>query len=350
MSTIEAPSVGVAPRTRAPHSEPSPRAAVLSARGVVRSYGAMRAVDGVDLELFAGELVALVGPNGAGKTSLFAMLSGLVAPDAGTIDVLGERGLFERRGRIGHCPQQPIVWADLTPREQLVFVGELFGRTTRDARARAAVLLRDVGLEAKADALAATLSGGMTRRLNLALALVHEPPILILDEPTANLDLDSRHLVHALLSRLVRDEGKCVLLATHDVTELERLADRIAVMDRGRLLALGTAEALITESRGTTERTSAPGAPSTAHPATIELTFPHDGPALHARAVAMVDALGVPASWDGERVRLAVPSVTSHVAIVAAALERAGLVPREVVARERTIEDAILAILGRRAR
>jgi ABC-2 type transport system ATP-binding protein len=322
-----------------PARSEAPRA-VLSARTLVRSHGPLRAVDGVSLELFAGELLALVGPNGAGKTTLFAMLSGLVEPDAGTIEVLGSGALVERRRKTGHCPQQPIVWADLTPREQLVFVGELFGASPKNARARAEELLHDVGLDAKANALAATLSGGMIRRLNLALALVHEPPVLILDEPTANLDLDSHQLVHALLVRLVREHGTSVLLATHDVAELERLAgripSRIAVMDHGRLLAVGTAEALIAERRASTEP------PATA---TIELVFAHDDAA---RTVDVVAALGLPATWDGERVRLAVPSVASHLSVVAHALEHAGLTPRELTARERTLEDAILAILGRR--
>lgn len=307
--------------------------AALAIEGVSRRYGALVAVDGVSLTLQAGEILALLGANGAGKTSLLAILAGLVEADQGRVTVCGVEGLTERRKRVGYCPQTPLIWGDLTALEQLAFVGEIYGRSVRSAQARGAELLETLGLTAKAGALAATLSGGMQRRLNFALALVHEPPILILDEPTVSLDLESRRLVHHLLTQLRDERGTSILLSTHDIPEAEQLADRVAIMDRGRILAVGTAAEI--KARG-------------AGAATIEILLPGAAVELQHRATSAINGLAQRITWIDDRLFLEVPGVASHLGRVCAALEEESITPREIKSRERTLEDAVLAITGRR--
>jgi ABC-2 type transport system ATP-binding protein len=218
-------------------------AAILRTQGLVKRFGSMTAVDGLSLDVHEGEILGFLGPNGAGKTTAITMMCGLMRPDAGTVEVEG-KPLFEGnehlRNLIGMCPQRVVVWERLTCMEQLAFVGEIHGVTRRLAARRAEELLAALGLTEKAHRQARTLSGGMQRRLNLALALVHDPPIVILDEPEAGLDPQSRVLVRDFIRALGR--RKTVILTTHNMDEAERLADRVAIVDRGKLLVLDTPE------------------------------------------------------------------------------------------------------------
>lgn len=222
---------------------PSP----LKADGLVRTFGALTAVAGLSLEVRRGELLALLGPNGAGKTTTMRMLVGLLKPDSGRIEVLGASGRDLRaaqRQQIGYCPQRLIVWRDLTCTEQLVFTARMYQLEHAEGESRAARLLEMFGLAKKRDELAAHLSGGMQRRLSLALAMVHEPEILILDEPAAGLDPQSRVLVRQRIRALSREQNKTILVSTHDMEEADRMADRVAIIDHGELLALDTPEVL----------------------------------------------------------------------------------------------------------
>ena len=214
---------------------------ILEATGLVRRYGDLTAVDHLSLSVRRGEILGFLGPNGAGKTTSIHMMCGLLRPDEGTVAIDG-RPLRPGAGRglraVGVCPQSLIIWETLTCREQLVMMGQLYDLPRAHARRRADELLDVMGLTAKARKLARTLSGGMKRRLNIALALVHEPQLLFLDEPQAGLDPQSRVLVRDYVRSLAG--SMTVVLTTHDMEEAEKLSDRVCIIDHGRRLALDT--------------------------------------------------------------------------------------------------------------
>jgi ABC-2 type transport system ATP-binding protein len=218
---------------------------VLSLRGLKKSYGDLLAVNDLALDIFRGEVLGLLGPNGAGKTTTINIICGLVPCDAGEV-LLDGRSLKGRyqdyKQMIGLYPQEVVIWEALTCLEQLELVGRLYDVRPAVTRNRAIELLSVFGLLDRKHKLARTLSAGMKRRLNLALALVHDPPMLILDEPQAELDPQSRILVREYIRSL--GSGKTVLLCTHDMDEADRLADRIAIIDHGRLLVVDTSEGL----------------------------------------------------------------------------------------------------------
>ncbi len=213
--------------------------ALLRAEGLVKRFGDLVAVGGLDVEARVGEVLGFLGPNGAGKTTSIRMMCGLLAPDAGRVLLGGEpigTGISQRR-RIGVCPQQIVVWERLTCVEQLTFLGRMYGLTTTDARRRGLDLLDRLGLANKASSLARALSGGMQRRLNIALALVQDPDVVFLDEPEAGLDPQARVLVREFIVDLATT--KAVILSTHNMDEAERVATRVAIIDQGRVLRCG---------------------------------------------------------------------------------------------------------------
>jgi lipooligosaccharide transport system ATP-binding protein len=214
---------------------------------VRKSYSGNEVVCGVDLELRPGECFGLLGPNGAGKTTTLRLALGLIEPDAGQVELLGfplpRRGR-EARLRVGVVPQSDNLDPDFTVFENLLVYGRYFGRADRDIAERIPQLLEFAGLKARADTRIQTLSGGMKRRLTLARALINDPDLIFLDEPTTGLDPQARHLIWERLKRLLGD-GKTILLTTHFMDEAERLCNRLAVMDRGRLIAQGSPHELI---------------------------------------------------------------------------------------------------------
>ena len=222
---------------------------VLAARGLRKSYGALEVVAGVDLDVAPGECFGLLGPNGAGKTTTLKLCLGLVEPDAGEIELLGEpvpRRAREARVRVGVVPQFDNLDPDFTASENLYVYARYFGIGADEMRERAPRLLEFAGLAGRADARISTLSGGMKRRLTLARALVNDPQLVVMDEPTTGLDPQARHLIWERLRRLTA-EGKTLLLTTHFMEEAERLCHRLAIMDHGRIIAQGTPRALIAE-------------------------------------------------------------------------------------------------------
>jgi len=221
--------------------------ALLSLRGVRKAYGTNEVVCGVDLELNAGECFGLLGPNGAGKTTTLRLALGLTDPDTGDIRLLGHavpRNAREARLRVGVVPQSDNLDPDFTVFENLLVYGRYFGLRDRDIAARVPPLLEFAGLQARAGARIQTLSGGMKRRLSLARALINDPDLIFLDEPTTGLDPQARHVIWERLKRLVA-QGKTILLTTHFMDEAERLCRRLAVMDRGRIIAEGSPQQLI---------------------------------------------------------------------------------------------------------
>ena len=219
----------------------------LSARGVRKSFGALEVVCGVDLAVAPGECFGLLGPNGAGKTTTLKLCLGLIRPDAGEIDLLGEpvpRRARQARQRVGVVPQFDNLDPDFTVSENLQVYGRYFGMTAAELQPRIAPLLEFAGLAGRGGAKIGTLSGGMKRRLTLARALVNDPQLLFLDEPTTGLDPQARHLIWERMRRLTA-QGKTLVLTTHFMEEAERLCQRLAIMDHGRVIAAGSPRALI---------------------------------------------------------------------------------------------------------
>jgi lipooligosaccharide transport system ATP-binding protein len=219
----------------------------LAAQGLRKRYGATEVLAGVDLDVAAGECFGLLGPNGAGKTTTLKLCLGLIEPDAGSIRLLQHEVPREARiarQRVGVVPQFDNLDPDFTVTENLVVYGRYFGLKDRDIRARIPELLEFAGLGGRADARIQALSGGMKRRLTLARALVNDPQLIFMDEPTTGLDPQARHLIWERLRQL-RQQGKTLVLTTHFMEEAERLCSRIAIMDRGRIIAEGPPRALI---------------------------------------------------------------------------------------------------------
>jgi lipooligosaccharide transport system ATP-binding protein len=222
---------------------------VLSARGLRKSFGELEVVCGVDLEVASGECFGLLGPNGAGKTTTLKLCLGLADPDAGDIELLGEpvpRRAREARERVGVVPQFDSLDPDFTVAENLLVFGRYFGISRREMAARIPALLEFAGLAARGAARINTLSGGMKRRLTLARALVNDPQLIVMDEPTTGLDPQARHLIWERLRQLTQ-QGKTLVLTTHFMEEAERLCQRLAIMDHGRIIVQGTPRSLIAE-------------------------------------------------------------------------------------------------------
>ncbi|MDA1107134.1 MAG: ATP-binding cassette domain-containing protein [Proteobacteria bacterium] len=221
--------------------------ATVQALGLTKVYSGQTVVDGIELAVFPGECFGLLGPNGAGKTTTLRMLLGQTPPDAGSLTVLNHRipeDARDMRARVGLVPQQDNLDPDFTVLENLRVYASYFGLSGPALQRRIDELLGFVQLEAKAQAGISTLSGGMKRRLTLARALINQPDLLILDEPTTGLDPQARQIIWQRLRSLLA-QGRTLILTTHYMEEAERLCDRVAIMDHGRILACGSPHALI---------------------------------------------------------------------------------------------------------
>lgn len=301
----------------------------VEARGLRKDFGATRAVDGLDLDVKVGEIFGFLGPNGAGKTTSIRMMTGLLAPTEGHTTVLGERvvpGGGRARALVGVCPQEIVVWDDLTAAENVRFMGRMQGVSGSVARERAGDLLAKLGLAEKADARAAALSGGMKRRLNVAMALVHDPRVVVLDEPEAGLDPQARVVLREFIQGLRHE--RTVILTTHNMDEAERLADRVAIIDHGRLLDLDTPSAL--KRRHGEGDVLEIGLQSGA--AAVGQRLSAAGLSVEARdALVMVRGLGLAARF---------PDIIREV-------EAAGAIIEDVRYRANGLEDVFISLTGR---
>jgi ABC-2 type transport system ATP-binding protein len=222
-------------------------APVLSCSGLRKCFGDLVAVDGVGFQIAAGETYGLLGPNGAGKTTTISMLCGLLERDAGEVHVLGTplttRSIATKR-EIGYVPQDIAIYPDLSARENLTFFGRLYGLSGDELNGRVDHVLEIVGLADRARDRSDQFSGGMKRRLNIGIGLLHEPRLLVLDEPTVGVDPQSRNAILESVEHL-GSEGLAVLYTTHYMEEAERLCDRIGIIDHGRIVAEGTRRELV---------------------------------------------------------------------------------------------------------
>ena len=220
---------------------------VLLCTDLHKRFGEVQAVDGISFRIAAGETYGLLGPNGAGKTTTISMVCGLLEPDAGSVEVVGEpltTRSVAAKSAIGYVPQDLAIYPDLTAAENLRFFARLYGLPSARAKERVAEVLDVVGLAERGDDQAKTYSGGMKRRLNIGIGLLHRPRLLVLDEPTVGVDPQSRNAILEGVERLAA-EGMAVLYTTHYMEEAERLCDRIGIVDLGEVKAEGTRAELV---------------------------------------------------------------------------------------------------------
>ncbi|MFJ4717371.1 ATP-binding cassette domain-containing protein [Streptomyces sp. NPDC088785] len=309
---------------------PAGQGVAISAEGLVKRFGDLTAVDGVDLTVPHGSVVGLLGPNGSGKTTTTRMLTTLLAPDAGRILIDGidaVRSPQRVRPLIGMAGQYAAVDPNLTGRENLLMVGRLTGMSRADVRTRAAQLLEQFRLTEIADRPSRTYSGGQRRRFDLAAALVHRPRILFFDEPTTGLDPRSRRDLWSVLQQLVAD-GTTVLLTTQYLEEADHLADHLVVLDRGSVIAQGT-PAQLKADLGASVAVARFADDTTAARAAAALAPRHR------------------ASLHGDQVEIPVGTDTDSAMNVLGALQRAGLSPTGFVLREPSLDDVFLSLTGR---
>lgn len=312
----------------------SNRVSVLSVRNLRRSYGNVKAVDGVSFDIDAGEVFGLLGPNGAGKSTTINMIATIVRPDGGEIHVNGAIAVTrdEYKRRIGFVPQELSLARRLTARENLFFFGRLYDLGGRALAARVDAMLDAVGLKDRGGDIVSTFSGGMLRRLNIACALLHRPDLILLDEPTAGVDPQARAYIFEIVRRLA-EEGRAILYTTHYMEEAQRLCRRTAIIDRGRILAIGTL-AELTEQSG----------------ARLDLTV--EGEDLTAeQAERLAARLGdIPYRWDGREVHFNPKDERVSVVVAARAADDLGIRLRAVRLDAPNLETVFLQLTGRALR
>lgn len=221
---------------------------ILEARDLVKKYGALTAVNEISFSIAEGEIFGLLGPNGAGKSTAISMLTGLFPPDSGSIRILGVDAVNDVdkvKHLIGIVPQDLALYPTLSSRENLRFFGEMYGLGGKRLAGRIETVLEIVGMTERANDAIQSCSGGMKRRINLAVGLVNSPRILFLDEPTVGVDPQSRNHIFESVQRLNREENMTVLYTTHYMEEAERLCQRIAIIDHGKIIALDTPQNLV---------------------------------------------------------------------------------------------------------
>lgn len=295
-----------------------------------KSFGSTKVLDGLSFSVHQGEIFSLLGPNGAGKTTTIQLISGMMEADRGTIAINGEYIQPESNGsgRIGVCTQEIQLWPLLTCEEQLYFAGNLYRMNPGVIKKRAAMLLERVGLSDKRKVLAKNLSGGMQRRLHLIMSVMHDPELVILDEPEAGLDPQSRILVREFIQSL--SGTATVLLTTHNMDEAERMSSRVAVMDKGKVLVCDTPDEL--------RRSFAPEE-------TLEVLFPEP-----VKPVPELNSAVYTIRYEANRVTIRGSRLTEAVPGLLRKLSSLYGNPVTFSLRQSTLEDVFIKLTGRSLR
>jgi len=316
----------------APAGSVASRGAIVDVRGVVKTYGDVRALDGVDLHFEPGIIYGLLGPNGAGKTTLIRVLATLLRPQAGSVRVAGIDVLADptrARARIGLAGQFAAVDEYLTGRENVEMVGRLYGLPAAEARRRADEVLERIGLAPDASRRVDTYSGGMRRRLDLAASLVGRPEVMFLDEPTTGIDPRNRLELWQLIEDLVA-AGTTVLLTTQYLDEADRLADRIGVIDRGVIVEQGTADELKDAVGG----------------AVLELVVASDDRPRAMQVIGEAAGEEVATLDGGRRLRVSARQGSRTLTEVVLALDAAGIEADDIGLHKPSLDDVFLALTG----
>jgi ABC-2 type transport system ATP-binding protein len=311
-----------------------PKDIEISIRNLKKSFGELVAVDDLSLDIYRGEILGFLGPNGAGKTTTINMICGLSPANEGEIifhDEASEKGVHSKN-RLGVCPQENVFWPKLTCREQLIFMAEMYNVDHETARKKSDELLEFLGLKEKASVLAKKLSGGMKRRLSIALALVHDPDILVLDEPEAGLDPQSRILVRDFIKTLARE--KTIILTTHNMDEADRMSDRVAIIDYGKLLHTDSPENL----------KKSIGVGDILEYAIDDLTGAPEG------LITDLKKTECEVKMSDETILVQSKEIIRKVSRITEIIKSHGLTIREMTIRENTLEDVFISLTGRKLR
>ncbi|MCE5348042.1 MAG: ABC transporter ATP-binding protein [Bacteroidales bacterium] len=305
---------------------------MIKIEGLKKRFGELTAVDGLNFDILRNEIFGLLGPNGAGKTTTISMICGLLSPSEGQI-IFEESSAKDRKSLIGYCPQDNIYYPRLTCIEQLLFIGHMYELSSKYVRSRAEEILDLLGLKGKSHVLASNLSGGMKRRLNICLALIHDPEILILDEPEAGLDPQSRIMVRDFIKAFARK--KTVVLTTHNMDEADRMADRVAIIDHGKLLMIDTPQKLKS---------------SVGEGDILELVLENGNEAALSRFAGNVSSLSLNVKISSGSVLIKYSNIVEHLPAIKDMAESAGLNVSEIKLRENTLEDVFIHLTGRNLR
>jgi len=303
---------------------------MIEAKNLVKKFGALTAVDDLSLAIGEGETIGLLGPNGAGKSTTISMLVGLTKPNSGDVTVhkcknslpntaTGSPASTAVRNRIGVAPQALSLYEELTAAENLKFFGSLYGLAGRNLKERIEASLEIAGLEDRRNDKVSTYSGGMKRRLNIAVALIHEPEVVLLDEPTVGVDPQSRNHIFERIEEMQKN-GMTILYTTHYMEEAQRLCDRVAIMDMGKILAIDTVDGLL-EKHG-----ARPVVSATLHPQSSRI--------------------GLPAEPDGDSIRFESDNPIEQIS----KLTQAGVKFQSLQIVNSDLESVFLKLTGRQLR
>lgn len=307
----------------------------MEAQNLTKKFGDFLAVDSLNLKIKKGEVLGFLGPNGAGKTTSINMMVGLLTPTSGKVLVNSEDIEKMNKRTIGICPQELVLWENLTCHENLKLMGDMYTLPKDILASRIENLLKDLYLTEKTDTRVSNLSGGMKRRLNLAMAVIHEPEIVLLDEPSEGLDPQSRRVLWSYIRSLRDNDHKTVILTTHLMDEADRLSDRVAIIDHGKLLKLDTPENLKKEiGEGDV----------------IEITLPNKekNQDVMKYLETLEDIISV-IEVDG-KINLRAFNAVSKLPKIVASLEKSDIEIDDLSVRQNTLEDVFIELTGTRLR
>jgi len=305
---------------------------VIEIENLKKKFGDFTAVNGLNFRISGNEIFALLGPNGAGKTTTINMICGLLPATEGKITFVNNHG-NDRKSLIGYCPQDNVLYPKLTCLEQLMFMGAMYDYPSGSLKTRAVDMLNLLGLADKAGVRADRLSGGMKRRLNICLALIHDPAILVLDEPEAGLDPQSRILVRDFIKILGKE--KTIILTTHNMDEADRLVDRLAIIDHGRLLMLDTPQNLkLTVGEGDI----------------LELAIENGNESALKKFTGSLSSLSTSIKVSDKTVLVKHKGIVELIPAIKSMADDSGLRISEIRLRENSLEDVFIHLTGRNLR